>query len=204
MATRFDNRSVTSFDYDDLDTIEMELTPEQMLALTQAAAASLSPPAPPAPSVMAPPVIVRPVIVPSAITSLVVASEVKHHARVKPRVGMRVAIALGIAGAAVVLSGVAYIVGKRSAPVQVVTMTLPPPPPPPAAQPVVPEMAVAQLEPVRFKNPFDATEVFEFPAGTSRDEARDAVAELLLERAHERQNTNRIEQVTTNGLAQQR
>jgi hypothetical protein len=42
-------------------------------------------------------------------------------------------------------------------------------------------------EPVRFSNPFDAQEVFEFPAGTSEAKARDAVAQLLLERAVERQ-----------------
>lgn len=41
--------------------------------------------------------------------------------------------------------------------------------------------------PVRFANPFDANEVFEFPAGTSEAEARDAVAEILMERAMERQ-----------------
>ena len=42
--------------------------------------------------------------------------------------------------------------------------------------------------PVRFKNPFDASEVFEFPAGMSRAEMRDAVAELLSQRALERQS----------------
>jgi hypothetical protein len=41
--------------------------------------------------------------------------------------------------------------------------------------------------PVRFANPFDANEVFEFPAGTSEAEARDAVAAMLMERAMERQ-----------------
>jgi hypothetical protein len=42
-------------------------------------------------------------------------------------------------------------------------------------------------EPVRFVNPFDRKEVFEFPAGTSKADARDAVAELLYERAEDRQ-----------------
>jgi hypothetical protein len=41
--------------------------------------------------------------------------------------------------------------------------------------------------PVRFVNPFDKGEVFEFPPGTTRDEARDAVAEILRARATERQ-----------------
>ena len=42
-------------------------------------------------------------------------------------------------------------------------------------------------KPVRFANPFDPKEVFEFPAGTSEAEARDAVAEVLMERAMKRQ-----------------
>jgi hypothetical protein len=41
-------------------------------------------------------------------------------------------------------------------------------------------------EPVRIKNPFDRTEVFEFPAGTGEAEAREAVTKLLMERAHDR------------------
>jgi hypothetical protein len=60
----------------------------------------------------------------------------------------------------------------------------PPPPPPPAPLPA-PELSTPP-EPVQFVNPFDRKEVFEFPAGTSKAEARDAVAELLYERAQER------------------
>lgn len=40
--------------------------------------------------------------------------------------------------------------------------------------------------PMRFTNPFDASEVFEFPAGTTEDAARESVAEVLVERALER------------------
>jgi hypothetical protein len=40
--------------------------------------------------------------------------------------------------------------------------------------------------PVRIANAFDASEVFEFPQGTTDDAARAAVAELLLNRARER------------------
>jgi hypothetical protein len=36
-------------------------------------------------------------------------------------------------------------------------------------------------------NPFDATEVFKFPPGTSETDARDAMATLLLKRAVSRQ-----------------
>jgi hypothetical protein len=47
--------------------------------------------------------------------------------------------------------------------------------------------ATSEGKPVLFANPFDANEVFEFPAGTSEAEARDAVAEILMERAMQRQ-----------------
>jgi hypothetical protein len=40
--------------------------------------------------------------------------------------------------------------------------------------------------PTQFTNPFDASEVFEFPPGTPQDAARALVAEMLLERAAER------------------
>jgi hypothetical protein len=76
-----------------------------------------------------------------------------------------------------------------SAPVKDAT----PDPTRPATQPVptlspppaLIEDAIAR--PVRFRNPFDANEVFEFPPGTSYTEARDAVAAKLLKRAQERQ-----------------
>ena len=44
----------------------------------------------------------------------------------------------------------------------------------------------ADNEPMRVKNPFDRTEEFEFPPGTSEAEAREAVTKLLMERAHDR------------------
>jgi hypothetical protein len=48
------------------------------------------------------------------------------------------------------------------------------------------EVAAEEPPPVRFTNPFDKTEVFELPPGTSKQEAREIVAQLLLERARER------------------
>jgi hypothetical protein len=47
----------------------------------------------------------------------------------------------------------------------------------------------AEGKPVRFANPFDAEEVFEFPAGTTESQARDAVADVLLKRALSRQKS---------------
>ena len=66
------------------------------------------------------------------------------------------------------------------------------PPPPPAVVPAsVPPQAVqaAELpppEPVVLVNPFDATETFTFPPGTSKADARDQMAAMLLQRATER------------------
>lgn len=62
----------------------------------------------------------------------------------------------------------------------------------PAAIPKVPlSTSAAQTvfpkdSPTRFANPFDASEIFEFPAGTTEDDARASVAEILFERARER------------------
>jgi hypothetical protein len=95
-----------------------------------------------------------------------------HH---KSRLLLGAAIALGVLG------GVAHLAAKQK-PVPVVAAQAPrPTPPPPPA-----EASAPAGEPVLFKNPFDRTEVFEFPPGTSEAEARDAVANALLERAQGR------------------
>jgi hypothetical protein len=66
------------------------------------------------------------------------------------------------------------------------------PPPPPAVVPVSappPVVQPAELpppQPVVLVNPFDKTEKFTFPPGTSKADARDQMAALLLERAVER------------------
>jgi hypothetical protein len=113
-----------------------------------------------------------------------------------PRKSRQFALGLGmVAAAAGLLGGVAYLATARAphpipiaadsgsrptsapeAPTSAPALTSLPPPP------------VAPDAPVRFKNPFDASEVFEFPAGMSRTEMRDAVAELLSQRARERQS----------------
>jgi len=48
------------------------------------------------------------------------------------------------------------------------------------------QTAIPDDSPTRFTNPFDASETFEFPAGTTEDDARQSVAEILFERARER------------------
>jgi hypothetical protein len=60
------------------------------------------------------------------------------------------------------------------------------------AEAIVAEQAPPAAEPtegsVLFTNPFDKSEVFEFPPGTTFEEARTGVAELLMQRAMERQH----------------
>lgn len=48
------------------------------------------------------------------------------------------------------------------------------------------QTALHENSPTRFTNPFDASETFEFPPGTTEDDARQSVAEILFERARER------------------
>lgn len=49
-----------------------------------------------------------------------------------------------------------------------------------------PMQSAALDEPLRVANPFDASEIFEFPAGTSEADAQEAVAGFLMERAARR------------------
>jgi len=52
----------------------------------------------------------------------------------------------------------------------------------------VPAATTAQQPAVQVVNPFDSKEVFLFPAGTSNAESREKVAQMLLQRARERQS----------------
>lgn len=79
-----------------------------------------------------------------------------------------------------------FTTSSHTSPARAANSTQPVPSPPSLAP--TPEHMPAG-KPVLFANPFDANEVFEFPAGTSRTEARDAVAKLLTERAMSRQET---------------
>jgi hypothetical protein len=91
--------------------------------------------------------------------------------------------AIASVGSLLTLSAIVGYEGLRSLPG-------PPPPPPPVAQiearPPPPAMAPVS-EPVRVRNPFDRSEVFEFPAGTTPEAAKALMADTLLERARERQ-----------------
>lgn len=93
---------------------------------------------------------------------------------------------------AAALVGIAAIIAWRPGPPPRIVPRIAPTPAVASTPPVASEPAVLaqpqepQGPPVRVKNPFDATEVFEFPAGTTQAEARQKIADLLLQRAVDR------------------
>ena len=97
---------------------------------------------------------------------------------------LRGALIASVMAIAAFMSTIAYVAVTKARPSTMPVFTAPPPMPRETA-PVPPPPVVAPL-PMRFANPFDASEVFEFPPGTTEMEARDAVASLLLERAESR------------------
>jgi hypothetical protein len=139
------------------DTLELELSAEQMLALSRADTAIQSNPLP-------------------------VENSLPNVPKDERRV--RTAVVLGLSAAAVSLGSIAYLATSRAQPVPVRANTVAR-----SAAPETPALPSANNAPVLFPNPFDATEVFEFPPGTSKSEARHAVADLLLKRARDRQNS---------------
>jgi len=97
------------------------------------------------------------------------------------------AIAVQIAVATVFSGVIAYVATNPQELVQAAAQShLDAPVPAPAPAVVVPP--AVQDEPVQVKNPFDPSEVFQFPAGTSDTEARLAVAKLLIQRAQDRRD----------------
>jgi hypothetical protein len=90
------------------------------------------------------------------------------------------------AGAATLLAVLVGIALDRSPGAGQPARAAPIAPPPVAALVPAPAAPVAAPLPVKFANPFDRSEVFEFPAGTSKTEARARVADLLMKRAQER------------------
>jgi hypothetical protein len=64
--------------------------------------------------------------------------------------------------------------------------------------------AVADAQPLHFRNPFDKSEVFEFPAGTTLEEARASVADVLRQRAQDRHIRPGLQHSRINGAATRR
>ena len=157
--------SVGKADEPPVDTFDLELSADEMMALRSApvlrperATSSIDPPARPLPVTVTPP----------ATPDL-------------SRVPVQIAIALTLALAEI--GGVWHLSSVSDRSVRTipaiaevhVPAAKPGPPLPPAERPRV-----------IFTNPFDASEVFDFPPGTSETEAHDAVADLLLQRARDR------------------
>lgn len=159
------------------DTIELQLTPEQFLELSQAAGMA-EPVAPTQISAVGAPGRKSPAFASSQpLFKVSPASHVRrwHHT---PIVKMAGAI---IAYVALAWWSASQLAGESR------------PPTTAAARPtvVIPRPALLTSSPkatVRVMNPFDATEVFEFPAGTSDAEGREKVAQILLQRARKRQS----------------
>jgi hypothetical protein len=152
---------------DDEDTIELELTPEQIAVLMRAATPE------------------RPVAAPIELIPLRSTPPPPRRRPFEVQLrAIRVPAIVTIAVFAISLSGMKYVAMSRE---QEVPLAPSPPPAMPSAPEVpLPTPAIPSAEPVHFTNPFDDSEVFDFPAGTSDDEARAAVAELLIERARDR------------------
>jgi hypothetical protein len=170
------------------DTIELQLTPEQLLGLSQAAESAAS--ASPEPVAMA----VAPSHVPMTPTfnagSALPAAQpfIKDLPLIRPPRWHQSPLAKMTANTllfvAFVWWSVSQLAGQPQAHPQLAAAA--------AVRPiaVVAPAAVAAPPPapVQVVNPFDRTEVFQFPAGTSAAESRDKVAQILLQRAHERQS----------------
>ena len=193
------------FDDDpDEDTVEMVLTPADLLLLERAAeepqpAARLPEETPPH----------APTTIDSVLPSMPSQTSSPHKSANLTRGALA-----GVAGALVIVVAVASLSTARlsatakSSPAPVTTKlvaaaapatTTPTPtvePPQPAAAP--------DPQPLRYKNPFDKSEVFEFPAGTTREEARQSVAELLMQRAHDRHVRPGLQHSRINGALPRR
>jgi len=188
----------TGFDADwDEDTIEMLLTPADTSLLAQAAeeqqrAAGVAEPAPPAPT-----------------TDSILPSMPSQTTSTHNSVSLARGALAGVAGALIIVVAIASLSTAR------LTAEPKPSPPPatprlvaavtPAAAPATPpepsQPAIAAAEPLRYKNPFDKSEIFEFPAGTTLEEARASVADLLRQRAQERHIRPGLQHSRTNGAS---
>jgi hypothetical protein len=143
---------------DDDDTIEIELTAEEMRGLSRAANEAQPPKS---------------------------ASPARKTRRFRLRPAATAIAVIGIAvmgiATAIIWRPAPHRVAQPIASLPAVKIT-----PPAASEPALP--TTPPEPPVRVRNPFDATEVFEFPAGTTRAEARQKISEVLLQRAVDRRS----------------
>ena len=173
--------SMSLHNHSDLEHIEVEFTPKQTEVLVQAAAGRER-----APALEPLPIETLTDPLPWSLHQATshgnsIGSNEQSRKPLRPgRVGPLVRVLLNVG----LLVGIAYVRQIGEEPIQV-------------AQKVDPKPALvgeeraamvpsADSEPMLIKNPFDRTEAFEFPPGTSKAEAREAVAKLLMERAQDR------------------
>ena len=158
------------------DTIELELTPEQLLALSQAG--EQEEPAAPAP--------ISAVTAPGRISAFFAPPPLFKVGTSSRSGGWYHTPMAKMAGAVIGYLTFAWWGASQLA-------WQPQPPATAAARPAIVSagpalIAISSKPAVRVTNAFDATEVFEFPTGTSDAEGRDKVAQILLQRARERQS----------------
>jgi hypothetical protein len=173
--------SMSLHNHSDLEHIEVEFTPEQTEVPVQAAAGRQRAPA------------LEPLPIETLTDPLPwsLHQATSHRNSIgsnkqstKPlrtaRVGLLVRVLLYVG----LLVGITYVRQIGEEPVQVAQNV--DPKPALVGEERAPTAPSADSEAMLIKNPFDRTEAFEFPPGTSKAEAREAVAKLLMERAHDR------------------
>jgi hypothetical protein len=194
----------------DADTVELQLSPEQIEWLSRAYQVGITPPRPIAATPEPPEAVPRPVatapspaetILAPAAPALDVLQPVPHSAagfpagRVHALRSGRAALLACLATVICLSGGAAYLAasGEQTlpapAPVEAIVTSQAPIPrsaESPGSDAPAPSAATESNTPVHFANPFDASEVFEFPPGTSKADAHKAVAGMLLERARDR------------------
>jgi hypothetical protein len=185
------------FDADlDEDTLEMMLTPADMRLLAQAEeqqrAASVAEPAPHPPT-----------------TDSILPSMPSQTTSTQNSASLAGGALAGVAAALVIVIAIAALSSAR------LTTDAKPNTPPQTSKLVAaaatataetesPSPQLAQTQPLRFKNPFDKSEVFEFPPGTTLEEARASVADLLMQRAQGRHIRPGLQHSRINGAAPHR
>jgi hypothetical protein len=168
--------SMSLHNHSDLEHIKIDLTPEQTEVLVQAAAR------PQGTSELEPLPIEAPIDpLPLPLRKSIGSNEQSRKPLRTGGVGLLVRVLLYVG----LVVGIVYVRQIGEEPIQVAQKV-----DPKATTGVGEERAAmvpsADKEAMLIKNPFDRTEAFEFPPGTSKAEAREAVAKLLMERAHDR------------------
>jgi hypothetical protein len=148
------------------DTVDLELTAEQMMELSLAAETAAD---------VAPGSTSDALLSPKPLVGDSPASRSWHQRPIATMAGSTIALATLAWWCGSQLAGPAAPVAKAAVELPVVS-----------PQPV--SVTESANQAVQLINPFDPKEVFAFPAGTSEAESREQVAQILLQRARERQS----------------